>query len=270
METIAMQQPKFNAPTWFRNISVRVLGEKCTAELMDNLNYKNSTCMKLALSKGLSFGIILGAMIVKVPQILKIVLSRSTVGLSGLSYILETLAATITFAYNFRAGNPFSTYGETLFMTLQNIIILMLLGLYRGETMKMVLLMSIYSVFISSLLIPTYFDDTAVRSLQALTIPLMMVSRLPQIWTIWKHKSTGQLSALTIFLIWAGSMARVFTSFHETRNDHLLLLGFALAAALNTIILTQIVYYWKSSPAHGKAMSAGSVSSVSKRKKKLV
>lgn len=235
----------YSVPQWARSLAIRVVGAECTTELLDKANYQHLPCVKLAVSKCLSLGIITGAMVVKVPQIVKIILSRSTQGLSGLSYLLETLAASITFGYNLRARNPFSTYGETFFMVLQNLVIMVLLGLYRRQMMRTVLLLSIYSVFMSSLLIPAYFTDATVRSLQALTIPLNMLSRLPQILIIWRHRGTGQLSALTVFLVWAGSMARVYTSFQETAKDRLLLLSFGLAALLNSVILVQLLYYWR-------------------------
>lgn len=232
-----------NWPQWIRKLSVRLVGDECTSELLDQFNIKNIPCVKLAASKTLSLGIICGAMIVKVPQILKVLLSRSAEGLSFLSVVMETLAASIAFAYNFRADNPFTTYGETLFMTLQNIILLLLMGLYRGQTMRLILLFSLYSVMMSSLLIPSYVTFGTLRSMQAMTIPLSMASRLPQIWTIWRHHSTGQLSSVSTFLIWAGSVARVYTCIQETPNDRLLLLGFLLAAVLNSVIMGQIIYY---------------------------
>lgn len=235
-------------PQFLQNFANKLIGKECATELLVNLNYSNVRCLKLALSKGLGVGIIGGAMVVKVPQILKILASRSTEGLSFLAVVLETLAASITFAYNFRAGNSFTTYGETFFMTFQNVLILLLLGLYRKQTMRLVLLFSVYSVMMSSLLIPTFATDATLRSLQAMTIPLVMVSRLPQIWTIWRQGCTGQLSALSVFLIWAGSVARVYTSFQETRDDRLLVLGFTMAAILNTTILFQMLYYWKATP----------------------
>lgn len=237
-----------NVPQFMRSFSQKLIGEECTRELLFNMNYSNVKCLKLAMSKGLGVGIIGGAMVVKVPQILKILASRSTEGISFLAVVLETLAASITFAYNFRAGNSFTTYGETFFMTFQNVLILLLLGLYRKQTMRLLLLFSVYSVMMSSLLIPTYATDATLRSLQALTIPLMMLSRLPQIWTIWRQNGTGQLSALSVFLIWAGSVARVYTSFQETAEDRLLVVGFAMAAILNTTILCQMIYYWNARP----------------------
>ena len=70
-------------------------------------------CLKLLISKCLGLGIILGGTILKVPQIVKIVRAGKADGVSFLSYLLETAAYAISLAYNYRSGNPFSTYGES-------------------------------------------------------------------------------------------------------------------------------------------------------------
>lgn len=258
---------KISSPNWLKSASSRLIGAECTKEILEAYNFRNLTCLKMAFSKGLSMGIITGAMIVKVPQILRVLLSRSTEGLSFLSYVLETLAASIAFAYNFRARNPFTTYGETLFMTLQNLVLLLLMGLYRRQTMRLVMLFSLYSVMMSSLLIPNYVTDATLLSLQAMTIPLVMISRLPQIWTIWRHRNIGQLSGLTVFLIWAGSLARVYTCIQETPKDRVLLMGFFLAAMLNTVLLAQVAYYWrKITPIHKPGAAKSKIPVKHKRK----
>ena len=84
--------------------SEKILGAKCTKELLVDMNYKNTTCLKLAASKVLSLGIIGGAMVVKLPQIVKILSSHSSEGISFLTYFLETMAMSITFSYNYRLG----------------------------------------------------------------------------------------------------------------------------------------------------------------------
>lgn len=68
--------------------------------------------------------------VVKLPQIQKIVSARSARGLSFTAYALETLGYAISLAYAARSGFPFSTYGENLFMTAQNIVITLLILLY--------------------------------------------------------------------------------------------------------------------------------------------
>jgi mannose-P-dolichol utilization defect protein 1 len=72
-----------------------------------------SPCFSLLISKVLGVGLIIGGSIVKLPQILKIVGAGSAKGISLVSYLLETLALSFSLAYNFRSGNPFSTYGES-------------------------------------------------------------------------------------------------------------------------------------------------------------
>ena len=221
----------------------RVIGEECTGELLEQFNWQNTGCLKLAVSKGLSLGIIAGAMVVKVPQIGKLLLSRSAAGLSFLAYVLETVGLSITFAYNVRNDNPFSTYGETLFMILQNLLIILLMGMYRAQTMHLVILTALYSVFMSSLMIPAYVSPQMMAYLQASTIPLLTMSKLPQIAKIWKDGGTGQLSSLTLLLVWAGSVARVFTTIQEVSGDRLLLGASSLAAILNTVLALQMIYY---------------------------
>lgn len=58
-----------------------------------------------------------------------------------------------------------------------------------------------------------------------------------------RNKSTGQLSFLTVFLMFAGCLARIFTSIQET-GDSLLIGSFVVASVTNGILLSQIFYYW--------------------------
>jgi mannose-P-dolichol utilization defect protein 1 len=57
---------------------------------------------------------------------------------------------------------------------------------------------------------------------------------------------TGQLSAITVFLFFIGSVARVFTTMQEVK-DPILLWGFVLASALNGLLALQMVIYWNKS-----------------------
>jgi mannose-P-dolichol utilization defect protein 1 len=240
-----MAEIKLKITNYTFNWLTKLIGNKCTNSLIVTKNFKDIQCLTLLFSKLLSIGIIFGSSIVKLPQILKILLSQSVEGISFLSFLLETISASITFAYNFRLGNQFTTYGETLFITLQNLIVVLLIGYYGGKMMQLIVLMALYSVFMSSLLVPDYVGSQTMSYLQALTIPLAAFSRIPQIIKIWTNKQTGQLSSLTALLLCFGSIARVFTTFREV-TDKLLLSGFILSAVLNTIILLQILIYSKS------------------------
>jgi mannose-P-dolichol utilization defect protein 1 len=237
-------------PKWLLDIAEPILGPGCTKALLREWNFRNTDCLRLALSKGLSLGIIGGSMAVKMPQIGKVLLSRSTEGLSFLAYILETISTSINFAYNLRAGNPFTTYGETLFISLQNVLMVGLLGIYRQQPMQLLLLMAVYSVFMSSLLLPDIYpwDGVWLSYLQAATIPIAAFSRLPQIYKVWCTGHTGQLSAATVFAVALGSLARLYTTRQEVGGDRLLLISFGSAALLNTVIALQMLWYWNSRP----------------------
>lgn len=63
------------------------------------------------LSKFLGYILVYGALAVKVPQILKIVVNRSVVGISYSSVIIETFMNALLIGYNLNRENPFSIYG---------------------------------------------------------------------------------------------------------------------------------------------------------------
>ncbi|KAJ2302015.1 hypothetical protein IWW55_003630, partial [Coemansia sp. RSA 2706] len=120
-------------PDFLRNPIAALIGETCTATLVDELNILDPQCLRHALSKGLGLGIVLGGCIVKLPQLFKILKSNSVAGISLSSYVLEVLANSITIAYNYRKGYPFTTYGEALFIGAQNIVITLLILAYTGR-----------------------------------------------------------------------------------------------------------------------------------------
>ena len=69
----------------------------------------------------------------KVPQIIKIVTKGSTYGVSFGSVVLEEITQISAVAYNIFRGNPFSMYGETLFITYQMLVIHLLFVILDKE-----------------------------------------------------------------------------------------------------------------------------------------
>ncbi|ORX90443.1 monosaccharide-P-dolichol utilization protein [Basidiobolus meristosporus CBS 931.73] len=230
-------------PGILKTPAVAILGDKCYVELVENLNITDVPCLKYAISKGLGFGIVAGGSIVKVPQILKIVQGRSARGLSLSSYILETFAYLVTLAYNLRAGNPFSTFGESFFITIQDIIILALILFYGRQTMGSVLAVVTCAVAFYALYDPSLVSESQISILYAANVPIVLMSRIPQILSNYKNGNTGQLSAFTIFNYFAGAAARVFTTLQEV-DDNIMLAGFLLSSIVNGILALQMVYYW--------------------------
>lgn len=228
-----------------------------------NLDLTDSHCIKYSISKGLGLGIVLGGGIVKVPQILKIVKSKSARGVSFTSYLLDTMSLIIVVAYNVRQGFPLSTYGENIALMIQNFVIACLILLYNPKALPSSLdsqttlttrrkppysaiftFLALSGISLYCLLSENITSISSLKTLVKLSIPVSLSAKLPQITENYKNKSTGQLSAFLVLNSLAGCLARVFTTQTET-GDSVIWWSFMLAAILNGVVACQMGYYWK-------------------------
>lgn len=250
-------------PPLLRDPLVSLVGETCYVSLVEDFNITDTGCLKYAFSKALGFGIVFGSAIIKVPQMVTIISKRSAKGLSLASYYLETYAYLIILAYNLRQHNPFSTYGEVVFIASQNVLITLMIFWYARPVadFSMVVwsllgnLMAFVGVF-CILLVPTWIPLWLLSSLYAVTIPMTLASKLPQIHANYINQSTGQLSVFAVLNYFAGTTARVFTTMTEL-DDSLMLAGNVLASLLNGVLVMQVYLYW------GKSMDPATISSTS-------
>ncbi|KAF5233390.1 hypothetical protein FAUST_8200 [Fusarium austroamericanum] len=242
-----------NLPAPIRDLGVSLIGETCYKSLLLDVNIEDVDCIKLGVSKALGIGIIAASAVVKVPQIKKLLSSKSAEGVSFLSYALETASYLISLAYNIRNGFPFSTFGETALIVGQNVIISVLVLNYSDRA-------SLAAVFVAGLAAAaaTFFAENIVDAqtlghLQAGAGVLSVASKIPQILTIFQQGTTGQLSAFAVFNYLAGSLSRIFTTLQEV-DDKLILYGFISGFALNAILALQMIFYWNapSEKAKGK------------------
>uniref|UniRef100_A0AAQ5YGJ8 Mannose-P-dolichol utilization defect 1 protein homolog n=1 Tax=Amphiprion ocellaris TaxID=80972 RepID=A0AAQ5YGJ8_AMPOC len=214
------------------------------------LYFVSVPCLKVVLSKALGIGIILGSVMVKLPQIIKLMGAKSAEGLSFKSLLLELLAITGTMAYSIANKFPFSAWGEALFLMLQTVTIGFLIQHYGGRTSKGLLFLAVYFSLLVILLSP-FTSMSVVTCMQASNMPAIIIGRLIQAATNYQNGHTGQLSAISVFLLFAGSLARIFTSLQET-GDALMALTYVISSACNGIIALQVLYYWNSSLEHKK------------------
>ncbi|KAJ3102435.1 hypothetical protein HDU97_000578 [Phlyctochytrium planicorne] len=220
-----------------------LVGEECSQTLIQlSPDVIKSPCFSLLISKCLGLGIIVGGSIVKVPQLIKIVQAGSAEGISLVSYLLETFALMVALAYNYRASNPFSTYGEVAFITIQNVAITLLILYYSNRQFVMLFVLVVYQAAMFSLLSEALVNSDLLSLFQWGAILLGTASKLPQILSNFMTGSTGQLSAITMCLQFVGSSARVFTTLREI-EDMALIAGSISAAALNAILFFQILLF---------------------------
>ena len=156
------------------------------------------TCLKLALSKSLGLGIVAVSSVVKVPQLLKLLNSQSSAGLSFTSVALETTSYLIALSYNVRKGFPFSTYGETACLAVQDVVIAAAVLWFGGRQAAAGMWVAAVAIVVGALFTEGLLGEDVLSRLMAGAGVLGVVSKAPQIWTIWQEGGTGQLSAFAV------------------------------------------------------------------------
>lgn len=196
----AIQPITHNLPQPIADVGISLLGPKCYKTLIYNVDITATECVKLAISKGLGIGIIGASSIVKIPQLLKLLNSQSADGLSFLSYLLESSSYLISLAYNVRHGFPFSTYGETALILVQNIAIASLVLKYSGRGVGVAGWIGGLAAAGAALFNDQWVDNEKLSLFQATAGVLGVASKVPQILTVWSEGGTGQLSAFAVSL----------------------------------------------------------------------
>lgn len=186
--------------------------------------------------------IIGGSVLVKVPQILKIIKSKSGEGISLVSVTLDLCAITIAVSYSFVSKFPFSAWGDGAFLAIQTVVIGILVLHFAKENAKALLYLVAYAG-LCFVLMGGITPLDVLWSLQAMNIPILLTGKLTQAYTNYKNSSTGQLSAATVFMLFFGSTARIFTSIQET-GDTMLVFTYCASTFANAVIVSQMVYYW--------------------------
>ncbi|CAM8984380.1 unnamed protein product [Rhodiola kirilowii] len=214
----------------------------CAFESIQNGEMPAKSCLLMLLTKVLGYCIIAMSVTVKFPQILKILKNGSIEGLSIAAFELDVVGYTIALSYCLHKGLPFSAYGELFFLYIQALILISIIYYYSQPVgvkswIKTFLYFAVAPTLFSGRINPVIFE-----ALYASQHLVFFSARLPQIWKNFKNKSTGQLSFLTIFINFGGSLTRVFTSIQE-KTPLSVRLGAVRAAIMNGTMLSQIILY---------------------------
>ncbi len=91
--------------------------------------------LDLTAMVGKLFGvlIIVGSMLNKAPLFINILKSKSVVGISSSSVYSEAIMYSNAAFYCVRQGHPFTAYGETLLITLQTLMVIVLMWKFKVE-----------------------------------------------------------------------------------------------------------------------------------------
>ena len=241
---------KVSSPSPSQEFIFFVLRRDCWDTFFVEFDLLNFDCLKASISKGLGLGIILGAVIVKLPQIYTIVYNQKfpdTASIYG--ELLSSILATVWFRAQ---GTPFSAYGEVVILVASNILVVLSVWRYRfpGYTHAAIFfgaiaVMSGVALSAAQNGVPS-LNLTAVQGsviLQYTFNGIFQVSRISQIAAIFSggRAAAEGLALFSLLLQFAGAAARVFTTAQEV-TDVMQLIFSAVNAALNGIVLVQYVF----------------------------
>lgn len=187
-----------------------------------------------------------------VPQMTKILRSRSTQGLAPATYYSDTAVFTSKSLYHWRRGHPIDAWGELIVLWASNLVLIALLHEFRDPDED------------SSTLVPCAYWSRVARDLLAqgalvgaimllpssklglvggITAPLLVNSFAAQIVRNWRRSSTGALSAATVFLRLLGSSIRAWTTVTQLGGDRVVLLNHGIGIVGAGILLGQVWWY---------------------------
>ncbi|KAL6207891.1 PREDICTED: mannose-P-dolichol utilization defect 1 protein homolog 2 [Fragaria vesca subsp. vesca] len=225
---------------------MKVLGIdfSCALGALSNGQFPEKDCLLPLISTLLGYAIVAASTTVKLPQILKILENGSIRGLSILSFELELVGYTIALAYCLHGGLPFSAYGELAFLLIQALILVAIMYYYSQPVSTKRWMTALMYCGLAPTILAGRIDPVLFEALYASQHAIFLFAKIPQIWQNFSNKSTGELSFLTNFMNFGGSMVRVFTSIQEQAPKSVLL-GSVLGVATNSILLSQILIYQK-------------------------
>lgn len=220
-----------------------VLGMNLTCLLLSfqHMELPTLDCLLPLISKALGYTIVAASTIVKLPQIYLILKNQSVEGLSPASFELEVVGFTISLAYCISKRLPFSAYGELLFLLIQALILVGLIYNYTASSARTWVKAAIYCALAPTVLAGR-LDPVLFEALYASHHAIFFCARIPQIMKNFRTKETGQLSFLTNFMNFGGSMARLFTSIQE-RAPVSMAIGSCLGMITNGTLVCQILLY---------------------------
>jgi mannose-P-dolichol utilization defect protein 1 len=227
-----------------------VLRKDCWNTFFVEFDLFNVDCLKASISKGLGLGIILGSVVVKLPQIYTIVYNQKfpdTVSIYG--ELLSSILATVWFRAQ---GTPFSAYGEVVILVASNILVVLSVWRYKfpgymhaSFFFGAIAVLSGMALSAAQKGVPSMNLTAAEGSviLQYAFNGIFQVSKISQIAAIFSGGSAAAegLALFSLLLQFAGAAARVFTTAQEV-TDVMQLIFSAVNATLNGIVMFQYIF----------------------------
>jgi len=224
---------------FLHSILATQLGNSCSDAIAQK-GFLESGCSLLASSKLVGLLVIFLSVIMKIPQIRLIMKTRSSEGLNLSSIMIETVAFNIIACFCFLNKQSFTTYGDTVFIVLQNFTLLYLIFKYNEKVTNIVRL-TLGFIGLNYYLLQEA-SDSLLNALMLLLLPMMLFGTIPQLLQNYQNQSSGNLSPASVFIGYFSCLSRVFTNWVEV-DSVIAQVGSGLGAVINTILVYQVLAY---------------------------
>lgn len=194
----------------------------------------------------LNFGLLLGGIAVQLPQIYKIVRSKSVAGLSEISWVIQVFSTGSYVAFNYVMGYPFMTWGDAFFAVAEYCAIVVCCWKYdpAGGDRLFRSGYTVVFIFLLFLTVTKAMPSWLLTSMGLAPMPMVVIARVPQILLNYHQKHTGQLAFESLAMQVAGNTARIISTLVMV-PDKIVLMSHIVAAICNGIPLAQVLLYWE-------------------------
>lgn len=194
------------------------------------------------IAEGLGYLVGAGSFLLYTPIAVRIVRQSSADGLTMSTWWLKLASYTCTDLYSFTKEYPLSTYLDTVVITVEATVILMLVAYYQQSlSMKFYSGTALFGLMVAVALTCAPLELLALG--QASSVVLNVGALLPQFALNARLRTAGDYSPITAALASVGCSIRLFTTYQLADSDPLLLGSFGLALLINVSLLAQIIYY---------------------------
>ncbi|XP_006626134.1 solute carrier family 66 member 3 [Lepisosteus oculatus] len=188
-----------------------------------------------------NFSTLFVCMVLKFPQIIMLISSKSTKGISVKSLLLELTGFIVFILYQMYYDYPPATYLEYPILIAQDVILLLIIFYYNGNLKQSLLYAGLFVGGWHLLTLQKWIIDVAM----SLCTFISAASKIAQLQCLWVSRDSGQVSALTWGLATYTCLTRIFTTVMTT-GDAQVLVRFIVMAGLNGWVTGTVLYYRRS------------------------
>ncbi|XP_005090111.1 solute carrier family 66 member 3 [Aplysia californica] len=190
----------------------------------------------------LSATVFIATFIYKVPQLYVVIVSSSTRAISLPSIVLEWIAYSIMLTYQVAMGYPMYTWAEKVIMVSEDFVLTLVVMSYKGQLRSRTLPYFLLYSFCFVMIVMRWLPDLIMVSTIALTTPILLWSKIEQLYEILNKWDAGRVSGLTWFIAAYCTGVRILTTVVITK-DTPMLVNLTSSQVLNVAVFASIVYF---------------------------